>query len=300
MRRIVQSLLTAAVVSVPLATSLAAGANAAGTRAFDTVVPLRCSLDPRPAVPDRAQLPLSLRVSGVTDATASPGDTVQFSALQASLVLAPGAADVLAGFGADTLSGSLSSAVLYSSADPYFGYLITPNENRLVSIPETRVSGVEPTEIPLADPDLNTAAGPVALGDNASVAILDLGGTITLRSSTNAAPPVDYDLICFDNEFNTTLTTYEPAAPDPLTLPTITSVIGHPLARLGGVAIVSGQRLSGTTEVTVGTKRASFVQVTPSRLLVVAPPQPRGTYDVLVKSAAGTSLPASRATLTYR
>ncbi len=126
MRRSALSLLTAAAISVPLATSLAAGAHAAGTRAFDTVVPLRCSLDPRPAVPDRAQLPLSLRVSGVTDATASPGDTVQFSALQASLVLAPGAADVLAGFGADTLSGSLSSAVLYSSADPYFGYLITP------------------------------------------------------------------------------------------------------------------------------------------------------------------------------
>lgn len=284
--------------------ALASTATADGARTFDATVALPCTIDTRIDPRVRQPLPLSLRLRGTTDAYAAQGSTVSFSNLSASLVFPPEATAAIGRFGADTISGSLSSLVLYSDADPFIGDLITPELSRQVSFPTTTLSATSSTEIPLAGPDLNTSTGPIGIGEQRTVSVLNVSGAAVLSSSADpsgADVPLTtdraYDLGCFSNDFTTVVASYP--APPVVNLPVITRVIGRGVPRIGGAALVQGERLQGTTGVTVGGKRAAFRLLTPKQLLITAPPLPRGTYPVIVTTPSGTSAPSSAATLTY-
>lgn len=284
--------------------ALTSTAGADGSRTFDTTVALPCNIDTRTQPVVRQPLPLSLRLRGTTDEYAAPGATVSFSNMSASLVFPPEAAAAIGRFGADTIGGIVSSLVLYSDFDPHFGYLITPEQSRQVSFPTTKLSATSATEIPLTGPDLNSTAGPIGIGDQRTVSVLDIGGAAALSSSDDpASADVSlstnraYDLGCFSNDYTTVVTSYP--GPPIVNLPVITRVFGRAVPRIGGPALVLGERLRGTTGVTVGGKRAAFLQLTPKQLLITAPPLPRGSYPVVVTTPSGTSAPSDAATLTY-
>lgn len=85
----------------------------------------------------------------------------------------------------------------------------------------------------------------------------------------------------------------------PAALPTIKSISGRTaFANVGGVAVVNGANLA-KAKVTVGGKPASVTSISATSALVVLPALKKGSYDLVVTTAAGSSTPTAATKITY-
>ena len=82
--------------------------------------------------------------------------------------------------------------------------------------------------------------------------------------------------------------------------PTVSRVSGSVGPAAGGKKVaIRGQHLYGALEVLFGANPAAIVKMSDRSIRVIAPPG-TGTVQVTVVTAAGTSLPGTHTTYTYR
>lgn len=82
--------------------------------------------------------------------------------------------------------------------------------------------------------------------------------------------------------------------------PTVRRVIGSFGPAAGGKTVmIAGLHLYGAIEVLFGANAATIVKMSDTSIRVIAPPG-TGTVHVTVVTAAGTSLPGTYTTYTYR
>ncbi|MBJ7471263.1 MAG: fibronectin type III domain-containing protein, partial [Solirubrobacteraceae bacterium] len=82
--------------------------------------------------------------------------------------------------------------------------------------------------------------------------------------------------------------------------PVVKSIIGKvAFAKIGGIALVQGTNFTGVKSVTVGGKPVSVSPLGSNLLLVVLPPLAKGSYPLVVTTAAGASATTSSTTIKY-
>jgi hypothetical protein len=289
-----------------VATIAAAAAPAAQAAAIDRTAVETCKIYDAAGTFTTASVVIGLRVQGTLPDSVAQGSPITLSGGHATVTIPGAARAILAAFG-DSFGGSVTAFNLTTTnASPATVNLAaTP-----IPIPTLPVStepgqpsvSVElPTSGSLSGP-LATATG--AVGSSATVS-LENSATAIVVARTGAATGT---LNCKPTTINEdgepisialgSVPITAPVVVTP-TAPSITKVQGTGIANIGGFGVITGQRLTGVTAVTVGGKRASNVNRIGNLITFSAPKLAAGTYDVTVTTPAGTSPASAGAKLRY-
>jgi hypothetical protein len=298
--------------ALPAVAVIAAAAPAAQAAAVTAAIPETCKLYDTAGTYSGASFVFYVELQGELPDSVAQGSPLNFTGVHATVSASNAAVNVMRAFGT-AFSASITEFDVdaTNTSSPITNLIPAP-----VAIPEFPLPPATSSDPAISFPvpltgtvsaSLGTATG--AVGSTVDIRVAELVtrplGTVKFTRTDGAA---DYSgsLRCRATPFDDEDTVHFVFARIPITAPVIvaqgpaiTKVQGTGIAGIGGFGVITGQRLTGVTAVTVGGKRASNVRKVGTFVTFSAPKLAAGTYDVAVTTPAGTSPASAGAKLRY-